>query len=174
MAAEREVSSVHLTLEEGYRFSVELGGGSHLLTMDEPAPLGGGEGPNASAVLGAAVGNCLSASLAYCLRRAHVDLDGLFTDVAVTPERDERGRLRIGAIQVRLHPVVGSGADGRLARCLELFEDFCVVSESVRRGIPVEVTVEPAQSPPASTETGGVPSDDGGDRVGGPVGSGDA
>ena len=26
-------------------------------------------------------------------------------------------------------------------RCLEQFEDFCVVTESVRRGIPVAVTV---------------------------------
>jgi uncharacterized OsmC-like protein len=151
MAAERDVSTVHLTLDEGYRFTVDFGDGSELCTMDEPAPLGDGDGPNASAVLGAAVGNCLSASLAYCLRRAHIDVEGLRADVEVTPARDERGRLRIGSIDVRLRPVVGVGADARLARCLELYEDFCVVSESVRRGIAIGVTVEPTTSPLAPT-----------------------
>jgi len=29
----------------------------------------------------------------------------------------------------------------RQERCLEQFEDFCIVTESVRRGIPVAVTV---------------------------------
>jgi hypothetical protein len=32
-----------------------------------------------------------------------------------------------------------------LGRCLEQFEDFCVVTESVRHGIPVGVRVVDAQ-----------------------------
>lgn len=30
-----------------------------------------------------------------------------------------------------------------MRRCLELFEGFCVVTQSVRRGIDVDVAVEP-------------------------------
>jgi len=30
-----------------------------------------------------------------------------------------------------------------MQRCLELFEDFCVVTQSVRAGIAVDVAVEP-------------------------------
>lgn len=30
-----------------------------------------------------------------------------------------------------------------LGNCLDVFEDFCVVTQSVREGIDVEVTVEP-------------------------------
>ncbi len=151
MPAERNASMVHLRLEEGYRFTVDFGDGLGPLTMDEPPPLGGAEGPNASAVLGAAVGNCLSASLAYCLRRAHLDVVGLSADVEVAPQRDERGRLRIGSVQVHLRPVVDGGGEGRLTRCLELFEDFCVVTASVRRGIPVEVRVDPEVLPTSGT-----------------------
>ncbi|HET9820988.1 MAG TPA: hypothetical protein VFQ16_04115 [Burkholderiaceae bacterium] len=35
-----------------------------------------------------------------------------------------------------------------LDRCLQQFEDFCVVTESVRRGIPVQVRVLDAQDTP--------------------------
>ena len=143
MADERAPTTVRLELEEGYRFSVDLGEAFEPIHMDEPPPIGDGSGPSPAAVLGAAVGNCLSASLLYCLRRAHLDVEGLAADVQVTPARDERGRLRIGSIAVRLQPVLPPGSDGRMARCLELFEDFCVVTASVRGGIDVDVAVDP-------------------------------
>jgi len=139
---------VSLQLQEGYRFLVDLGDQFDPLTMDEPAPLGAGEAPNASAVLAAAVGNCLSASLLFCLRKAHVEVSDLRTDVEVDSERNETGRLRIGTIRVSLKPVLPPGAEGRVARCLELFEDFCVVTASVRDGIDVGVTVD-VQRPPS-------------------------
>lgn len=139
-----EGATVRLELEDGYRFWVDLGEGFPPLLMDEPAPLGDGAGPNASAVLAAAVGNCLSASLLYCLRRARIDVTSLRTEAEVVPARNAEGRLRIGSIRVELHPEVAAGAEGRLGRCLELFEDFCVVTESVRAGIDVAVKVVPA------------------------------
>jgi hypothetical protein len=33
-----------------------------------------------------------------------------------------------------------------MQRCLELFEEFCVVTQSVRAGIEVDVVVEPVGS----------------------------
>jgi organic hydroperoxide reductase OsmC/OhrA len=137
-----EATRVSLELQDGFRFLVDLGDTFERLAMDEPEPLGEGSGPNASAVLGAAVGNCLSASLLYCLRRAHIEVTGLRTEVEVVPARNAKGRLRIASLQVRLHPELVAGGEGRVARCLELFEDFCVVTESVRQGIEVGVIVD--------------------------------
>ena len=68
----------------------------------------------------------------------------LRTTVAGTLVRNERGRLRIGALRVRLAPTVADADRPRLARCFELFEDYCVVTDSVRDGVDIAVEVGPA------------------------------
>lgn len=113
------------------------------LTLDEPPPLGAGEGPTPARLLGAAVGGCLGASLVFCMRKARVDVSGLHTHVTGTLARNERGRLRVSAIRVRLEPVVPAEQHDRVPRCLALFEDFCTVTQSVRQSIDVQVEVVP-------------------------------
>jgi uncharacterized OsmC-like protein len=143
--------SVEVTLRDGYEMAVDFGlDGVDALTVDEPPPLGEAAGPNPARLLGAAVGSCMGASLLFCMRRARVPVDGLRTRVEGTVVRNEQGRMRIGALRVKLMPRVGE--DGaRMERCLELFEDFCIVGQSVRDGIPLTVEVEPARSPGAAT-----------------------
>lgn len=137
--------SVTLELQDGYRFLVDLGDERFPpLLMDEPPPLGEGVGPNAARVLAASVGNCLSASALFCLRKAHVEVRSMRTTVQVTEERNEQGRLRITGIDVVLHPQVAAEDLPRMGRCLEIFEDYCVVTQSVRGGIAVRATVEPS------------------------------
>jgi organic hydroperoxide reductase OsmC/OhrA len=114
--------------------------------VDEPPPLGAGHGPNASRLLAAAVGNCLSASALLCLRKARIDVRGMRTTVRSSMVRNEKGRLRIGTIRVDIEPVVSPADRERMSRCLELFEDFCVVTQSVREGIDVEVAVTPVDA----------------------------
>ncbi len=82
--------TVSLTQEEDYQFRVTFDSPEiATLLVDEPAPLGKNEGPNAARLAAAAVASCLSASL--------------------------------------------------------LFEDFCIVTQSVRQGIPVHVEVKDAK-----------------------------
>jgi uncharacterized OsmC-like protein len=139
-----EAFSFTLDLQDGYRFLVDFAQeGVPALLMDEPEPLGDGAGPNAARVLAAAVGNCLSASALYCLRRARIDVQGLHCTVSGSLQRNEAGRMRLGGIRVLIEPVVAASEQPRMERCLELFEDFCVVTQSVRAGIDVDVAVEP-------------------------------
>lgn len=142
--------SIELTLARGYQFDVDfqLPGVPDLLA-DEPAPLGRGAGPNAARLLAAAVGNCLGASLKYCLERSRIPLQQLHVTVGGTLVRNEKGRLRIGKLHVRLEPELDAGNGQKLNRCLELFEDFCLVTQSVRAGIDVEVEVVAAAAPVA-------------------------
>lgn len=110
--------------------------------VDEPAPLGGDSGPNAARLLGAAIGNCLAASLFFCLEKSRVPVKDLRAEVAGEIVRNEKGRMRIGSVSVTLHPTLEGVAPESMARCLDLFEDFCLVTQSVREGIDVRVSVE--------------------------------
>ena len=140
--------SFTMDLREGYRFLIDFDQDDVApLLVDEPPPLGEGEGPNAARLLAAAVGNCLSASAVYCLRRARIDVEAMRTTVSGSLQRNDAGRLRIGAIEVRIEPVVAESEQPRMRRCLEIFEDFCVVTQSVRAGIEVDVDVAPASPP---------------------------
>lgn len=91
--------------------------------------------------MGAAVGNCLAASLTFCLKKVRLDPEHLTARVATQVERTERGRFRITGIDVELSPEFADGATPAIDRCEHLFEDFCTVTESVRHGIPVRVSI---------------------------------
>ncbi|HKB59540.1 MAG TPA: OsmC family protein [Gallionellaceae bacterium] len=131
--------TLKLARQDGYRFSVDfdLSGVPDLL-LDEPAPLGEGSGPNASRLLAAAVANCLSASLLFCLNKFKQDPHEVVARVKGHMVRNEKGRLRVGGFDVEIR--LGETVE-RLAHCAEQFEDFCVVTDSVRHGIPVTVRV---------------------------------
>lgn len=141
---EEEGITLTLDLQKDYQFLVDFHeDGIPPLRMDEPPPLGEGHGPSASRLLAAAVGNCLSASALFCLRKARITVNGMRTSVRASLERNPQGRLRIGGIQVKIQPEVAPEDRERMGRCLELFEEFCVVTQSVRGGIDVKVDVEP-------------------------------
>ena len=132
---------VELELVEGFEFRVRFDDAWEEWIMDEPSPLGEDRGPGAARVLSAAIGNCLSASLLFCLQKSKARPAGLKTSVSTAVERNERGRLRVGETSVHIHLALGDEERERVGRCMGLFEDYCIVTQSVRRGIEVDVTV---------------------------------
>ena len=134
--------SLGIRLYNGYTQIVDFGiPEASLLAVDEPEPLGHGRGPNPARLLGAAIGSCLGASLLFCLRKARIAVDDLETTVEGTLSRNFEGRLRVSNVHVTLSPKVDAEDADRMARCVELFERFCVVTESIRDGIQVTVDV---------------------------------
>lgn len=135
--------SVEVQQVEDFRFTVDFGlDGVDDLLLDEPAPLGGGAGPNASRMLAAAIGNCLCASLLFCLRRARAEVSGIGARVSGSWVRNEEGRWRIKEMEVEINPSVEEEHASQLERCAEIFEQFCVASQSVRDGIEIKVKVK--------------------------------
>lgn len=126
---------------EGYKLVARFDKDQYTsLEMDEPPPLGADSAPNPARILAAAIGDCLSASLIFCAKRAGVVLEGVRTEVDVELVRNARKRLRIGRVEVKIDP--GATGAAALSSCLEAFEDFCVVTQSVREGIDVQVKVQ--------------------------------
>ena len=94
-----------IEMVEGYKFRIHFDNEkAEDIYMDEPKPLGTGDYPNAGKFLAAAVGNCLCASLAYCVRRHRAEVFSLRAEVYTTLARNEGGRFRITHITVKLHP----------------------------------------------------------------------
>jgi organic hydroperoxide reductase OsmC/OhrA len=153
--AENGKFTIHVEQQQDFEFKVRFDWDTvDDLILDEPEPLGGEAGPNASRLVAAAVGNCLSASLFFCLQKARAELNGeIATAVTGRVERNDKGRMRLADLDVQIRVPV-SGGQSAVRRCLGLFEDFCVVTESIRSGIPVSVEVVDAEGRALSTEAG--------------------
>lgn len=144
--SEQSSFTIHLEQLEGLSFKVGFDWplAPELIT-DEPEPLGRASGPNAARLLAAAAANCLSASLLYCVQKAEAGAGQLSARAHCELGRNAQGRLRIQQLRVSITVADAVLASRRIGRCLELFEDFCVVTQSIREGIPVSVEVFDAE-----------------------------
>jgi organic hydroperoxide reductase OsmC/OhrA len=138
---EQELPTTRITLERKTRYEFVVRVDEMAFITDETPPLGEGHGPSPDGLLGAAIGSCLASSLLFCLEKAHLPVDKVSATVDVDKTRNERGRIRVGSIRVGLTMQVSQENHERFERCRQLFEDYCVITESVRHGIPVEVAV---------------------------------
>ena len=137
---EHQTRTVELEHLEQFRFRIAFGEGLPALVADEPPPLGAGTGPEASRLLAAAIGNCLSASLFLCLQKSRVPVEDMRTSVTLTMGRNDEGRLRVARGDVKLTLKTGESA-GKRARCLGMFEDYCTVTATLRQAFPISVSV---------------------------------
>ena len=138
---------ISVTMEhiKDFQFKVTFNDKLNSLAMDEPPPLGSDKGPNATNVLSAAIANCLTASLLFCLTKTRVKPISLTTTVTTHTSRDEKKRIRIDGSHVSIALGLADEDQNRLSRCIDLFEDYCIVTQSVRRGIDVTVDVRDRQ-----------------------------
>jgi organic hydroperoxide reductase OsmC/OhrA len=135
---------VEVTLEQtgAYEFRVRFDGTTIPdLVTDENPPLGADAGPNPSRLLAVSLANCLSASLLFALRKYKNDPGKLVATSRATLSRNEQGRLRITHVAVDLQLADAAAALEHADRAFAQFENFCIVTESVRQGIAVAVNV---------------------------------
>jgi organic hydroperoxide reductase OsmC/OhrA len=133
---------IELRQQADYRFEVHFDKpGIPVLITDEGAPVGAGAGPSPSQLMGTAVANCLAASLLFAMRKYKNEPGPLRVVATVRMVRNENRRLRIGGIDVELQLGIPAAEVQMLDRVLAQFEDFCVVTQSVRAAIPVTVRV---------------------------------
>lgn len=143
MSEQRE--TVRLVQTQDYRFEMDFGGGIVPLQVDEPPPLGQGTGPSPVQLLAGAVGNCLSASLLFALRKFRQQPEPIACEAVAEIGRNAEGRLRVLGIHVTLTLGVPAAALQQFDRVLGSFEAYCTVTQSVGTGIPVTVSVHDAE-----------------------------
>lgn len=140
-----DIVTVRLVQQQDYRFDVQFGAGVPDLLADEPPPLGQGLGPSPVQLLAAAVGNCLSDSLLFALRKFKQNPEPIQCEVSAEVGRNAEGRLRVLALQATLTLGVPAEALEHLERVLGSFESYCTVTQSIAQGIAVRVSVLDAQ-----------------------------
>lgn len=139
--ADQQTIRGHLQQRSDHQFEARFEGFEYTLLSDEPPPLGQSAGPSPVQLLGSAVGTCLSNSLLFALRKFKQNPEPLSCELETTVGRNEQGRMRVLAIHARLRLGVPAASLAHLERVLEQFEDYCTVTQSVRAGIPVQVSV---------------------------------
>ncbi|MBX3636817.1 MAG: OsmC family protein [Rubrivivax sp.] len=133
--------TVRLQQAQDYQFDVHFGPGVPVLRADEPPPLGQGAGPTPVQLLAAAVGNCLSDSLLFALRKFKQRPEPLSTEVTAEVGRNAEGRLRVLALRATLTLGVPAEQLDHLDRVLGSFQTYCTVTQSIAGAIPVAVVV---------------------------------
>jgi uncharacterized OsmC-like protein len=138
--------SLDLELIDKFQFKVrfDIPEMPDMLT-DEPIEMGGeGKGPNPSRMVSTGIASCLASSLVHCLRRSKADVRHLYVKVDGLMARNDEGLLRLQKVNVVIHPKLGSSDDlPALERCKKIFEKYCVVTQSIRDGLPINIDVEP-------------------------------
>ncbi|MFO8109134.1 MAG: OsmC family protein [Thermoplasmata archaeon] len=110
------------------------------LITDETPDIGGeNAGPTPGRLLVASTLNCLMASLLFCVNKKRVEMTDLQGEIRGTVERVE-GRWRVTKMDAVLRPEVEDPE--KIQKCIEIFQNYCIVTESVRNGIDVDVKVE--------------------------------
>ncbi len=132
---------VQLIQKQDYQFDVHFGETVPVVMSDEPAPLGAGQGPSPVQFLAAAVGNCLSASLLFSLRKFKQTPEPIRCNVQANVGRNAEGRVRVLGLKAVLTLGVPAASLEHLERVLDQFETYCTVTESIRQGIPVSIEV---------------------------------
>lgn len=135
---------VVLRQQQDFQFAIDFGADLPQLIGDEHPPLGQGRGPTPVQLLAAAVGNCLSDSLLFALRKFKQNPEPIHCEVVANVGRNAENRLRVLALHAKITLGVPAAQLQHLDRVLATFETYCTVTQSVGQGIPVTVEVTDA------------------------------
>ncbi len=114
--------------------------------MDEPKAFHGNDmGPSAGEFLLVSIAGCQGVSFMFCLQKFNIEIEEMVVHVEskmkhVWHEEYEREILNIIHINVVIDIKLANPEDEEdLLECFEVYQKYCVVTTSIRRGIPVDV-----------------------------------
>ena len=135
------VINEQLEQKKDFQFEISFREGIPTVLGDEPHPIGEGKGPSPVQFLAAAVGNCLSDSLFFAIKKYKQDPQPIHCTVTAKIGRNDQNRLRVTEMHCVLTLGVPADTLEHLDRVLASFEAFCTVTQSVGQGIPITIEV---------------------------------
>lgn len=100
-------------------------------------------GPNPSKLLALSVLSCLASSFTFCLQKKNFSLSDIEGTAVITSKRNKKGFWRLKNIDVKLNPKIDNPEMLKRAdQCKDSFEEYCVISESIREGIKINLKLE--------------------------------
>lgn len=100
-------------------------------------------GPSPVKLLALSVLGCLAASFSFCLNKKEFSLSDLLGHAEVTIARNDKHLWRVKKIDVRISPKIDTPELRKRAdQCAKFFEQYCIISESLRNGIEVNLELE--------------------------------
>ena len=112
--------------------------------LDEPESFHGNDiGPSPVEYFLIGIGGCLGSTFTYCLKKQGIKIDAL--DVVVDGQLKHLGpkmSLQLVNIEAELIITAKDGeSSGKIEQCIKTFRDYCIVSNSITQGVPLDVTV---------------------------------
>lgn len=154
--SEEQAFEVSLEQVKDFEFRVRFEGTDLKdLATDERPPQGHDAGPNPARLLLAATANCLAASLLFALRKFRNSPGPIKARARARMTRNASGRWRVAGMEVDVQLADAAASLQHFDRALAQFEDFCIVTESVRAGIPVVVRVRDGEGNEVHASTSG-------------------
>ena len=144
MTSEARVK-VGLKLQENMLFKCELGNVKMQdLYIDERNKKKNEKiGPSPIKLLALSVLGCLAASFEFCLQKKGFTLSDLDGRAEVTFIRKNKDFWRIKKIDIDLLPKIDNTEMRKsVAQCKNLFEQHCIISESLRKGMEINVNLK--------------------------------
>ncbi len=97
-------------------------------------------GPNPSKLLALSVLACLASSFTFCVQKNNFSLSDIEGKAIITSKRNEKGFWRLKKIDIILNPKIDNPQMRKRAdQCQKNFEQFCVISESIREGFDINI-----------------------------------
>ncbi|MFX1313167.1 MAG: OsmC family protein [Promethearchaeota archaeon] len=100
-------------------------------------------GPNPTSLLALSVLSCLAASFTFCLKKKGFTLEELNGKAEVVLRRNKKGFWRLKKIYITITPTIDDpNIRKRADICMKFFEQYCIISESLRDGMEVDVKID--------------------------------
>jgi len=112
--------------------------------IDEPESFHGTDkGPSPVEFFLIGIGGCLGSTFAYCLQKQDVEIDTL--EVVVDGQLKHAGpKLSLQLVNIEAELLITareSKSYDKIERCIKDFQDYCILTNSITRGVPIDVKV---------------------------------